>query len=80
MAYTQGKSLRRGWMFFAATVMMLLMLVLGANTTSAADASTSQYSAPVPWQEDEGDGGGEDRPRFYGLVEQMPEGGRSAIG
>ena len=77
MAYTQGKSLRRGWMFFAATVMMLLMLVLGANTTSAADASTSQYSAPVPWQEDEGDGGGEDRPRFYGLVEQMPAGGRA---
>jgi hypothetical protein len=64
-------------MFFSAALLMLLMLALGANPAKAADAPVAPQSAPVVWQDDEGDGGGQDRPRIYGLVEQMPAGGRA---
>ena len=58
----------------AAAIMTLFMLALGAHPAQAAASTAAPVqSAPINLQ---GNGDGDDRPHFYGLVEQMPADGR----
>lgn len=63
---------RWGQLMFAA-LFGLLMAAMVANTAHASSTTEAQYGAAVDWR---GDGDDNERPRFYGMVEQMPEGGR----
>jgi hypothetical protein len=58
----------------AAAIIPLFMLALGVIPAhAAASTATPAHSAPIDIQED---GDDDDHPRFHGLVEQMPAGGR----
>lgn len=61
------------WMFVIAAVFGSMMVGASVHTALAASAPEAQRNGEVAWT---GDGDDNDRPRFRGLVEQMPEGGR----
>ncbi|MFZ1768092.1 MAG: DUF5666 domain-containing protein [Caldilinea sp.] len=61
------------WWVVAAAMLTLLMIALNTSPVSAADTTVVQDGTPAIRQANENNG---ERPSFYGLVEQMPEGGQ----
>ncbi|MBE2238969.1 MAG: hypothetical protein IAE81_14355 [Caldilineaceae bacterium] len=61
------------WWAVAAAMLTLLMIALNASPVSAAGSGVVQDGTPAVRQGNENNG---ERPSFYGLVEQMPQGGQ----
>lgn len=61
------------WMLVVAVMLGIVMVGANAHTVLASGAPEVQHSGDLTWT---GNGDDDDGPRFYGLVEQMPQGGR----
>ncbi len=63
----------RWWMLVIAVMLGIVMMGASADAVLASNVPDAQSRSDLAWT---GNGGDDDRPRFRGLVEAMPEGGR----